>query len=465
MPRIRARATRDLCFVFSLALVPPLANASGFALLEQSGSRLGSAFSGTAAAADDPSTVYFNPAGMTQLDGMQFALVASGVEITSELSNQGSLPALGQPLGGSGGDAGDWNLIPSGYFVVPLTRDLVFGFGVNAPFGLRLEYEPDWLGRFQAIDSEIETLNFNPSLALRVSDRVSIGIGVSYQRLQAELTNAVNYSAVIAQGVQQLVAAGQLPAAAAPGIIAANAGAEGLARVRGDDEAWGFNVGVTFDLTDATRIGLAYRSAIEYDIGGSIQFAAPSGAEPVGASIIQAVSASGGPLASGAAKVDLKLPDSAILSLRQRLGPNLDLLADVAWTGWSSLEELRINRDTGETVSVTPERWEDVWRYALGAAYRVNDAFTFRAGVAYDETPVPASTRTPRLPDPNRTWVAVGARWAPNDALMLDFGYAHLFSDDVRMNQDAGNVASSGLIRGEQSSDVDIISTQLTYRF
>jgi long-chain fatty acid transport protein len=446
---------------------PGTAGASGFALLEQSASRLGTAFAGTAAAADDATTVFFNPAGMTQLEGRQMAAgLASGIEITSEFHNASSTAAFAQPLGGGGGDAGGWNFVPGAYFSAPLTDDLTFGLGINAPFGLKLVYDDGWVGRFQALHSEIQTINFNPSLAWQVNDRFSIGAGVSYQHLQAELTNAVNYSAVVAQGVQQLVALGQLPAAAAPGIIAANAGLEGAARVRGDDSGWGYNVGVLFDMSDATRIGLAYRSAIEYDVSGTIGFTTPASIpSAIGAAIITAASGSGAPLSGGPASVALKVPDSATLSLRQIVNPKLALLADVAWTGWSSVQELRVVRDSGATASVTPEHWRDVMRYALGATYELNDQVTLRTGVAYDYTPVPDATRTPRLPDTDRTWVAIGAGWQPSQALAIDVGYVHLFSKTVPLNQNAGSTAASGLLQGEQHSDIDILSAQLTYRF
>ena len=449
------------------AIGPGTAGASGFALLEQSASRLGTAFAGTAAAADDATTLFFNPAGMTLIEGNQLAAgLASGIEITSEFSNAGSTAAFGQPSGGTGGDAGGWNFVPGVYLTTPLTDDVTIGLGINAPFGLKLVYEDGWVGRFQALHSEIQTINFNPSIAWQVNDRFSVGAGVSYQHLQAELTNAVNYSAAVAQGVQQLVARGQLPAAAAPGVIAANVGLEGDARVRGDDTGWGFNVGFLFDVSNATRIGLAYRSAVEYNVGGTINFTPPAAIpNPIGAGIVAAASASGAPLSSGPVSVDLKVPDSAILSLRQSVNPKLTVLADVAWTGWSSVQELRVVRDSGATVSVTPERWRDVMRYALGATYELNDQLTLRTGLAYDTTPVPDETRTPRLPDTNRTWAAIGARWQPSQALAFDFAYAHLFSDTVPLNQNAGNTAVSGLLLGEQHSDIDIISAQLTYRF
>lgn len=449
----------------SLTLIPTVAAASGFALLEQSASRLGTAFAGTAAAADDATTVYFNPAGMTMLRKPEGAVSASGIEIGSEFRNASSVPAFAQPLGGDGGDAGDWNFVPAAYFVLPVGESLAFGFGVNAPFGLKLVYEDDWIGRFQGLHNEITTLNFNPSVAWRIGERISIGAGIDYQRLDAELTNDINYSAVIAQGVQQLVLAGQLPPATGNAVIAANAAQSGHARVRGDDDAWGFNVGALFDLSDDTRLGLSYRSSIDYTVEGTIDFTAPAGRDPISSGIIAAAGAPGAPLSSGPVKVDLELPDSATLSLQHRFGEKFAVVADVAWTGWSSIQELRIVRDTGTTVSVTPERWNDTWRYALGGTYAMNDSITLRAGVAFDETPVPDETRTPRLPDTDRTWVAIGARWQPSPAVLLDFGYAHLFSDTVPLDQDAGNAAASALLNGHQHSDIDIVSAQLVYRF
>ncbi|MDY6947594.1 MAG: outer membrane protein transport protein [Pseudomonadota bacterium] len=438
--------------------------ASGFALLEQSASRLGTAFSGTAAAADDASTIFYNPAGMAKLTNTEFLVVGSGVLIGSEFKNANSQAALGQPLGNDGGDAGDWNAVPAGYFAMPLNDRFAIGLGVNAPFGLKLEYGDGWMGRYQALNSEIQTYNFNPSLSWRLSKQLSLGVGVNYQRIQAELTNAVNYTAVVAQGLQGLVAAGQLPAAAVPGLIQANAGLEGDTAVRGDDSAWGYNAGLLFEFSDDTRIGLSYRSSIDYTLEGGVRFRPATATNPIGAGIIASVSAPGATLATGPASVDLKLPDIATASLYHRMG-QVELMADVAWTGWSSIQDLRIVRDSGQVLSVTPERWEDTWRYAVGATYQLNEQWKLRGGVAYDETNVPDSTRTARLPDSDRTWVAIGAQWNPGGSWVVDVGYAHLFAKDASMNQDDGNAVARGFLLGEQESTVDIVSAQIAYKF
>jgi long-chain fatty acid transport protein len=130
-----ARRRRALYLGIALCGASSSAFASGFALLEQSASRLGSAFAGTAAAADDASTIFYNPAGLAKLEGTQLLVVASGISISSEFNNSGSQAALGQSLGNEGGDAGDWNAVPAVYLAVPLNEQFAFGFGVNAPFG------------------------------------------------------------------------------------------------------------------------------------------------------------------------------------------------------------------------------------------------------------------------------------------------------------------------------------------
>ncbi|MSQ60331.1 MAG: hypothetical protein EXR36_11995 [Betaproteobacteria bacterium] len=161
---------------------------AGFALLEQSASSVENSFAGTAAAAEDASTVFFNPAGLAQLRGIQGMVAVHGIDVTTKFSGMGaSALSLGT---GTGGDAGGLAVVPNIYFSMPVGEKLAFGLGINAPFGLKTEYESTWLGRFQGIKSDLKTLNVNPSMAFKVSDAVSVGAGINWQRAQAELTNA-----------------------------------------------------------------------------------------------------------------------------------------------------------------------------------------------------------------------------------------------------------------------------------
>lgn len=424
------------------------AGASGFSLAEQNASSLGNAYAGVAASAEDASTVFSNSAGMTRLSAPTLTVSLAGIDINSEFHDTGSQPALGQALGGQGGDAGGASLLPAAYFAMP-AGPVYLGIGVNAPFGLKTEYDGDWMGRFQAVKSDVKTLNVNPSIAMQINDAWSFGVGVDYQTIDAELTNAINYTAVVAQ--------------VAPALVGAAAGLQGTSRVEGDDSAWGWDAGVLFTPTERTRIGLSYRSAIKYHVSGDATITAPASGNGSVAAIIAGARA--GTLADGPVSLDVELPASARISLVQRVGEAFELLADAQWTEWSSVQELRVVRTNGVTLALTPEAWENSWRYAVGANFKLNDAWKLKAGLAYDEAPVPDATRTPRLPDADRKWVSLGAQWQLNDGVKLDAAYAHLYTADAGLDQNAGNTNAYGLLRGEQQSDVDILGVQVSVSF
>lgn len=455
---MRLHKATVICATLS-SLVGASAWGSGFYLLEQNASGLGRAYAGSAAIADDASTIFFNPAGLARLEGVQISAAVSAINVDTRFHDAGSVAALGQPLGSAGGNAGGLAAIPAVYLSVPISPALTAGLGINAPFGLKTDYDTGWMGRYQGLRSEVQAINVNPALAWAPNERMSFAIGLNYQRMDATLTNAVNYSAVVYQGALQAglnaLQAAQLLGAAGP--------LEGAARVKGDDSGWGFNVGALFDIGSTTRVGLAYRSRLKYDVKGNAEFAAPATAVPTAALIIAGASA--GQLANGPVSLDLQLPDTATVSLVQQLGDRGMLSFDVAWTGWSSVPELRIVRDSGTTLSVTPEDWKDSWRFAIGGDYRLNASWTLRGGLGYDQAPVPDVTRTPRMPDADRTWIALGAGWDPTEALHLDLGYAHLFVKNASLDQAAGSAAAYGLLAGTQKTRIDIFAAQLNYKF
>jgi len=456
------RTLASLSMAAAAASLGGQAYAGGFAIGTQNASGLGNAYAGAGAAAEDASTIFYNPAGLTRLGGMQAVVAGNLLKPSSKFSNSAStVPALpaGGVLGGNGGDGGDWAIVPNAYFSWQLNPRVHVGVGVNAPFGLKTEYDAGWMGRFYALKSEVKAINVNPTIAYKVSDAVSVGFGVSYQYFEAELTNAVNYVAgavatATAACVPQPACVGPATAAA---IGAVGAQTEGIGKVKGDEGAWGFNVGLMFNATPDTRIGLAYRSSINYTLSGTATFT-------------NRPAALAAALPDGSITADIKTPASFSLSLAHQVNPRWQLLADLTWTQWSTMQALNVMRTTGALLNSLTFQWDDTWRVGLGLNYRANDIWTWRFGLAYDQSPTNDVHRSPRLPDQDRTWIAIGAQYRIGKQGAIDFGYAHEFVKDPAINAFPPNVsaataAANGRLIGTFDSRVDILSVQYRHSF
>ncbi len=411
-----------------LALFSQTVSAAGFAIIEQSVKGLGNAFAGGAAIADDPTTIFFNPAGMTRLGNKQQFVYGGHIIIPSAKFSDNGSNIGGTPLtGGDGGDAGEIAFVPNFYWVKPINGKLIFGLGVNAPFGLVTEYDSDWKGRYHAIKSDLMTININPSLAYRVNDKLSIGGGINAQYIDVELTNNV------------ALGGGQV--------------ADARAKVTGDDWGFGLNLGLLYEFNKGTRLGVAYRSKIDQSLQGSAEFDDVSGSGALGAA------QAGGFFLNTGAKADLTLPETLSISVYRQLNPKWAIMGDVTWTRWSRFKELRVRFDVGnQGDTVVPENWEDSYRYAVGLNYIKNQKWTLRGGIALDETPIPsAEFRTARIPGNDRKWLTFGATYKRSDKLTVDFGFAHLFISNTPIN----NTGSQGhILTGSYDADVNIISVQ-----
>lgn len=452
----------------ALAGTGNLAYGAAFALQEQSASALGNAFAGGAAAAEDASAMSQNPAALSKFDKPQVVLGVHLITPSIKFKNDNSQPAAFQPLGGDGGDAGSTVAVPNMYLAVPINRAFAFGLGVNVPFGLVTEYDDDWLGRFQGIKSDVKTININPAVSWRATDQLAIGVGVNWQRIDATFTSRVNYSAAIAQAAGTAAGAGQIPAAVVPSIIAATPGLSSFSTVDGDDSAWGWNIGVMWDLSPSTRIGASYRSDIKYHVSGNVNFnnpvpVVPDALAPVVGLLANAINSTA--LFNGGVTSNLTLPELANLSIFQTLNDRWDIMADVQYTGWSKLHDLTFVRTTGNVLQSTPENFDDTWRVSAGATYKYSDTWKFRMGVAYDQTPVNDTDRTVRLPDGDRFWLAGGARYTYSPNLAFDVGATYIWSKTADIYQNAGSTAASGLVNGHYDSNVLVVSGQMVYSF
>ncbi|OFZ97983.1 MAG: hypothetical protein A3H35_10240 [Betaproteobacteria bacterium RIFCSPLOWO2_02_FULL_62_17] len=422
------------------------ATAAGFALYEQNASGLGNSYAGASAAAEDASTVFWNPAGMAKLrPGKHMALVGHSINPTTKFSNGASAAGLNRTdFGGDGGNAGNAALIPNGYFAMDLNPRWNFGVGINVPFGLATEYDPNWVGRFQGIKSEIQTLNINPSLSWKANDQLSLGFGVSYQQGEIDLLTGVNYKGIV------------FGTALNP-LVAANA--EGQNKISLEGSGWGYNLGLIYDLTPSTRLGFAYRSRVKQDLSGTVSFSGVPAAYGLSPALTAAT-------ANGGVKLTVKTPDSAAFSLVHKLSGNWDLLGEITWTGWSVVNSLPLVRDSGTTLDTLRFNFRDTMRYAGGARYKMNDSWTLKMGLALDETPVPNSNdRSVRLPDSDRTWFTFGVKYKLSNAASIDAGFAHIRGKDapIANNQNVGNVR--GNVNGNYTTTVNILSVQYSRAF
>jgi len=441
-------------FVFATLLTISTAQsaAAGFALVEQSVSGLGNAYAGAAASAEDASTVFFNPAGLMSLEGNQLVVGGHIIKPSAEFSGSAT-NALGAPVtGGDGGDAGNTSLVPNLYYSRKLPNNFVFGLGINAPFGLKTEYDANWVGRYHAIESELKTININPAIAYKAAPNLSVGVGVNIQYIEATLSQAINQTTSCI-GVLLAQNPGMDPATALAtcgGLGVSTADATG--EIEGDDWSYGYNFGLMYDVNPGTRVGFAYRSKIKQELEGDASFTnADSFFTGIGIFVPTSVTA------------NVTLPESASLSLYHDINTQWAILADATWTHWNRFQELRVDYASIQPDSVTVEDWNDSMRYSLGLNYRYDSAWLLRTGVAFDEEPIPdAAHRTPRIPGNDRTWLAVGANYQYSPAVSFDMGYAHLFVDDTRINHTS---TTAGNITGEYDNAVDILSVQVNWTF
>ena len=407
------------------------AGAAGFAIGMQNASGLGNANSGQAAAAEDASTIWYNPAGMTNLPGRQVVGAMNVINTSVKFQNNGSTTPTGAvSTAGNGGDAGGWAAPLSAYLSWQINPQLWLGLGFGTPFGLKTEWDDGWVGQYHAIKSEVVTFNINPTLAWKVNETVSLGFGINAQYLDADLTSRT------------------FTPLGSP-----------LGEIKADDWAWGWNIGAMFTITPNTRIGVAYRSELKYDLKGDVTF-----------SQVPAPLAALFP--NGDVTANIKLPAMASIALSQQID-RWQILVDYTYTWWDSIQDLSIYRSNGTGLTSTPLKFENSWRIGVGANYQLNDEWKLRFGTAYDTTPVQDQYRTPRLPDENRIWLAVGAQWRFSKQGALDFGYAHEFVDDASSNLpsvDPAPVAGfpntpKGALRGTYKADVNIFGIQLRYSF
>lgn len=448
--KIRASA---LALAVIGTLLAGQAMASGFQLREQSVKNLGRSSAGSMVG-KDAAVVSLNPAAMVNLDKNTFQADLTVIDLNAKFTGGGTI--LGNPAaslsGGNGGDPGDPTLVPNMAAVFPMhgaLEGLTLGASVGAPFGLSTNYDKNWVGRYRALESDVKTVDLTLSAALKLSDGISIGAGVIWERGEATLSKAIDFGTAICAG------SGNPLNCFNPSYPFKPQQLDGSLTVKGSDNGIGYVVGAQIAPSDSLTIGVSYRSEIKHELKGSLDFVdvpALLGADP------RFVDGPGG--------AQLVTPSVTTVSVKYAVAPNFRLLADYQYTGWDSLQDVTIKRASGTVVGSEPFHWSNTSFYSLGGEYDLSPAITLRAGIGFDKTPTHDAYRTPRLPDNDRTLYSIGASWNVSDNLSLDAGYQRIEikSPAVAQGVDIASGNTSTLV-GKFAGHADLFGVSMQYRY
>ncbi|MFL9814900.1 outer membrane protein transport protein [Stutzerimonas sp. VN223-3] len=402
--------------------------AAGFALNEQSVSGMGTSFAGRSSSADDATTVFGNPAGMALLKREQVSVGMAAINAKTDIKDASGVP----PTGSNDGDMVPVTAVPMGYYVKPIDDKWALGLGVYVPFGLITDYENGFQGRYFGDYSEVRVITVQPTVSYRFNEKFSVGFGPTINRIDGQLESAV------------------------PPVLGAS---DSRVKIKGDDTALGFNIGMLYEFSPHTRAGLTYHSKVDYKLEGDTEI-------------------TGSDLALGSfgaygkydASLDLETPESIDFSLTHELNDQWTIYGGATLTRWSRLESIVVENEgvapgpaSGLFGTISEEQdWHDTWSYALGAAYKLNKQWTLRTGVALDQSPTNNTHRSPRIPTGDRTAVSFGLAWNPTDDMTVDLAYSYLWEEDTKISQAS---ATHGAYNATYENSAHGFGAAMTYRF
>ncbi len=395
---------------------------AGFQVLEQGAANIGTSMAGSVTnASGDASAAFWNPSAVfytqTEVGSLRVDAAMNFILPSFEFEDDGtSYNPLGKN-GNNGGNAGDLELIPNFFTVYRFAEDFAFTFSVTAPFGIGTEYDENWIGRFQGVESRVTAYDINPSISWKLFDWLSISAGASAQYLEAKLTQAYYLGG----------------------------GMETMSKIKGHSWSAGANIGATINYMEGGRIGFSWRTKVSHDLEGDLDIIGVT-TMPVNANLV--------------------LPQTFNVGIYQRLQGDFRKFAvmfDYSYTCWSSFSALVVNSDaTGAPVSYTKEDWKNVSRVAAGVHFHPDtiENLVVRFGVAWDGSPVPnAVRRTVRIPCSDRLWISTGIGYEYEN-IQLNIGYAYImFYDDSEIRSTTDNSYISGKYTGHSH----VVSAQIGY--
>jgi len=375
--------------------------AAGFAINEHSISGMGTGYAGRSSSAHDASPVYGNPAGMSRLTRGQVTGGVAFLDAKTDISDASS-----SPNGGSNkGDMVPFTSVPMGFYVKPIDDHWAFGLGVYVPFGLITDYENGFAGRYFGSKSEVQVITFQPTVSYKFNDVVSIGFGPTINRIDGSLESNLSITQ------------------AAP---------DGKVKIKGDDTALGYNIGVLVQATDTTRLGMTYHSKVDYKLEGNTK---------VNYGVLGLIGAN--PNQKYDASLKITTPESLDFSVTQAINDQWNVYAGSTFTRWSQLKKITVENSgvqpalAGQFGEITEDQnWHDSWAYAVGTSYQLNKEWVLRTGLTFDQSPTNNVDRSPRIPTGDRTIFSIGAGWSPTEDLTIDVAYSYLKEESIKIRNE-----------------------------
>ncbi len=408
LPRMSAKCITSAAALLSLLVCAQAAQAGGLYLNEFATPSMGVAGAGQEAVTSDASTAFafHNPAGMTRLDGNQVSVGAGVGYGETKFDPDPNTPFSG---GNGGNQAGLFPLLGS-HGVLGVTDDLKFGMSVFSISGAVIDPDNDWTGRYQLREIELLTLSFNPSVAYRLNDRLSVAAGF-----------IATYADIDYQ-------------------IAAPIGGPGNVEIGGDDWAFGFNLGALFELSPRTRVGIIYVSEIEPEFSGDLE-----------------ITTGGGASFSAPSTLKFTYPQLVRVGAYHELNDQWALLGSVGWEDWSAFDSFTVATTVG--AGSIPTGWEDTYHFSGGVHYRLNDDWLLQTGITYDTSPVSSSDRTADLPVDRQIRVAVGAQYQLSERMNVGGAFEYIDLGDAKINNPIS------LIGNYQDNRIFMLAFNLGYKF
>jgi len=415
-------------------LVADSALAAGYALNESSVSAAGTAYAGRGSYVQDASIMVSNPAGIAFLDGAQISGGINLIVPNGNYHNGDGRDVDGAALtGDTDGSFTFPKFVPLGYYSRPVNDRLTVGFGIHVPFAAETEYEDDSVARALALKTSVTVIQFQPTIAWQLSDSLSLGFGLPISYIDGQLTRSLDTE---------------------------DGSNMGKSSIAGDNWSAGWQLGFLWQSSESTRIGVSYTSKINHTLEGSVEVKNVAGA------IYKNAKVDG--------EVKIILPEKLEISLAKDMSDRLTLLAGAAWTRWSRFDELKgiVKEEfdasfqppiqAGGVAVYIPEEWRDAWAWSLGSAYQYNKEWKFKAGYAFDKTPVRTLHRTARIPDVNRQWLTIGASFNPSSDYTIDFACGHMFKKRVYIDDKLNGTVSSESYKSKTYVSADIFAVSIT---